>query len=190
LNAVVHTDPMIQLHLAAEKVIATSPVDSLKLIDCDPAGVASLAREVDFGREHFNQAHAQYVQGVQHARNNWHGGMAAAGWAQDAASVDLYYKKSLDATADTIQRGNTVAGQLDQVAGRTGENAFQIAEAVQPSSQAVIAGQDVPEDVDNVIRATEDIRALVTYALGQISAMADDFAGLIEPQGLPANWPR
>jgi hypothetical protein len=89
-----------------------------------------------------------------------------------------------------FSEGNTGAGQLDQVAGRTGENAFQIAEAVQPSSQAVIAGQDVPEDVDNVIRATADIRALVTYALGQISAMADDFAGLIEPQGLPANWPR
>jgi hypothetical protein len=47
-----------------------------------------------------------------------------------------------------FSEGNTGAGQLDQVAGRTGENAFQI------------------------------------------SAMADDFAGLIEPQGLPANWPR
>ncbi len=188
LNEVVHSEAMILLHEAALRIPTASPVDALEFVDCDPKAILQLGSEVRIGQEHFDQAQATFLQGQRHAKQNWTG-MAAAHFDQDATVVRTYYLQSIDATDATCTTGDNIAGQLDQIAGSTGNQALQIAVAVQPSSEAVVSGASTVEDVENVTNACNDVLSLVTAALGQIAELSGEFGNLTTTLPPPANYP-
>ncbi|KAA2254091.1 hypothetical protein F0L68_31260 [Solihabitans fulvus] len=192
LSAAVLSDAMLLLDTASSRAGTLSPVDTLHYVDCDPPALNAAVTAVQHALEPYNNARDSFRAGQQLAKQHW-SGIAASHFDIDATVVYSFYQKAIDATQRTVSEGAKVAAGLDQLATSTGSSALQIAQedTVQQACTRVIAhggGADY-QDIEIVVKACDDVLALVQRAVADIPSIGAGLAALTQAVPTPNGWP-
>lgn len=185
LAAAADSDEVLLLSVAAGKIGAPDPIQSLMEIDCDPPRIVEGAQHVDDGATLFEEnALSTYDTGVELALSNWRG-EAAEAWEADARRVRLSYVRGIDRTETTAEIGRKIASELDSLATTAANQTRTIAAGAYESSEKVVSGTADPEDFEVVDAACAAVVETVQRLVGMIPDLGTPLDPLTTPQPLP-----